>query len=64
MPDTRPGSPQDPAATDTASLTGLLSDCGALWDIIRAPPGYTARRRPRAAGRPHRRDDPSLAGTP
>ena len=39
MPDTTPGSPQDPAATDTASLTGLLSDYGALWDITRAPRG-------------------------
>src|ERR1017187_6329274 len=49
MPDTTPGSPQDPAATDTASLPGLLSDYGALWDITRAPRGYTARRRPRPA---------------
>jgi hypothetical protein len=49
MPDTMPGSPQDPSASDAASLTGLLSDYGALWDITRAPPGYTARRRPRPA---------------
>jgi hypothetical protein len=49
MPDTMPGSPQDPAATDAASLTGLLSDYGALWDITRTSRGYTARQRPRPA---------------
>jgi hypothetical protein len=43
MPDTIPGSPAD----DAASLTGLLRDYGALWDITRTPRGFTAKRRPR-----------------
>jgi len=47
MPDTMPGSPHDPAATEAASLTSLLSDYGALWDISRTPHGYSARRRSR-----------------
>jgi hypothetical protein len=47
MPDTTPGSPQDRVTADAASLTGLLSDYGALWHITRIPDGYTARRRPR-----------------
>ena len=45
MPDTIPGSPAD----DAASLTGLLRDYGALWDITRTPRGFTAKRRPRPA---------------
>ena len=57
MPDTIPSGPpaSDPAnpAADTdasaASLTGLMRDYGALWDITRTPHGFTAQRRPRPA---------------
>jgi hypothetical protein len=31
---------------DTASLTGLLGEFGALWEITKTPKGFTARRRP------------------
>ena len=31
---------------DTASLTGLLREFGALWEITKIPQGFTARRRP------------------
>jgi hypothetical protein len=45
MPDLTPGGPPQPAH-DTVSLTGLLHDYGASWDINRTPDGYTARRQP------------------
>jgi hypothetical protein len=54
MPDTIPGGPpaSDPAnpaaAADSsaASLTGLMRDYGALWEITRTAHGFTAKRRP------------------
>ena len=52
MPDTIPSGPpaSDPvnAAADAgaASLTGLMRDYGALWNITRTPHGFTAQRRP------------------
>ena len=33
----------------TGSLTGLLTEFGALWDIISGPHGFAAQRRPPAA---------------
>ena len=48
VPDTMPGSPQDPAATGAASLTVLLSDCGALQDSI---PSQAAKDRRSSFGR-------------
>jgi hypothetical protein len=44
MPDTTPGDPPQ-SASDAASLTGLLCDYGALWEITRTPQGVTAQRR-------------------
>src|SRR5260370_3777211 len=52
MPDPTPSGPpaSDPAhpAADAgaASLTGLMRDYGALWNITRTPHGFTAQRRP------------------
>jgi hypothetical protein len=34
---------------DAASLTGLLCEYGALWEISRTPQGFAAQRRPRPA---------------
>ena len=48
MPDTTPGDPPQ-SASDAASLTGLLCDYGALWEITRTPQGVTAQRRARPA---------------
>jgi hypothetical protein len=45
MPDSTPGDPPQ-QSPDAASLTGLLHDYGALWNINRTPDGYTARRQP------------------
>ncbi|MDX6389523.1 MAG: hypothetical protein QOJ73_586 [Streptosporangiaceae bacterium] len=59
MPDTIPGGlpasdPANPAAeadSDAASLTSLLRDYGALWDITRTPTASPQS----AAPRPHPR---------
>jgi hypothetical protein len=34
------------SGSDAVSLTGLLRDYGALWEITKTPGGCTARRRP------------------
>jgi len=52
MPDTTPqrppsSDPANPAANaNAASLTGLMRDYGALWNITKTPHGITAQRRP------------------
>jgi hypothetical protein len=42
MPDTT----SRPASDDAAILTALLGEFGGLWQISKAPHGYTAQRRP------------------